>query len=230
MTRQHTILFDIDGTLIRTGGAGMLAINHVFQERFGFENRVEVPVRGRTDFGIFGDLFRANQICFEDHYRDFSARYHELLPSYLVQSKGGAVLPCVESLLEELVRSEFRLGIITGNARTAAIAKLNHFGLDSYFAFGGYGDDSENRDDVARAAVASAIEHTGAEFDVARCWVIGDTPADVTCAQSVGARSIAVLTGGYGRNDFSDCGPDLMFESLSELSCKELLKTCPESS
>ena len=223
MSRQYTILFDIDGTLLRTGGAGMLAINQTFREMFQIENEVTVPVRGRTDYGILGDLFRAHQINFDDHYRKFSDRYHELLPDYLPRTS-GELLPGVVSLLERLAESEFRLGIVTGNARLAAKAKLDFFGLQQFFAFGGYGDDSGNRDDVARAAVDSAIEYVGADFDLARCWVIGDTPADVRCARSVGVKAAAVLTGGYEITDFDELTPDLILRDLYEFSPENVIK------
>jgi len=229
MSRQFTILFDIDGTLLRTGGAGMLAINQTFRDMFGIENSAKVPVRGRTDYGILGDLFRENQVSFTDHYRDFAARYHELLPGYLHKTE-AILLPCVQSLLDQLVKSEFKLGILTGNSRAAGIAKLEHFGLQRLFSFGGYGDDSANRDDVARDAVDSAIQYLGADFDLQNCWVIGDTPADVRCARSVGAQAIAVLTGGYESTDFNDWQPDMMIESLGELSPKVFQKTAPDLS
>ena len=79
VNHQFTVLFDIDGTLLLAGGAGMLAINQTFREMFGIENEVKVPLRGRTDYGILGDLFRAHQISFDDHYRKFSDRYLSLI-------------------------------------------------------------------------------------------------------------------------------------------------------
>lgn len=221
MNHQFTVLFDIDGTLLLAGGAGMLAINQTFREMFGIENEVKVPLRGRTDYGILGDLFRAHQISFDDHYRKFSDRYHELLLECLPKTD-GKLLPGVATLLENLSESGFRLGIVTGNARSAAKAKLEFFGLQRFFCFGGYGDDSANRDDVARAAVDSAIEHLGADFDIRKCWVIGDTPADVRCARSVGAKAAAVLTGGYAITDFNEAKPDLILSDLREFSHKEI--------
>ena len=98
------------------------------------------------------------------------------------------------------------------------------------FLLGGYGDDSGNRDDVARAAVDSAIEHVGGDFDLSRCWVIGDTPADVRCARSVGVNAAAVLTGGYEITDFDELKPDLILRDLCDFSPENVLNRTPGAS
>lgn len=217
MSRPTTILFDIDGTLLLTRGAGMLGINRTFQEMFGVNNDTRVPVGGRTDFAILQDLFAANEIDFERHYREFSQRYHEHLKSTL-HEVAGDLLPGVIPLLQELKSRDFQLGILTGNAKVAAWLKLDRFGLSEYFDFGGYGDDSADRDVVASQAVEAAQRQLQSSFSIDQCWVIGDTPADIRCARSVGAKVIGVLTGRYDRDDFNDYPADEMVDDLTQLS------------
>lgn len=200
----------------------MLAINQTFEELFGIENETKVQLHGRTDFAILTELFDANELCFSTHYQRFSERYHKNLERRLNITK-GFVLPGVLNLLESLSDAPFRLGIITGNARAAANLKLQRFGLDHYFEFGGFGDDSANRDDVAAQAVEAAKSHLNGAFRLNDCWVIGDTPADVTCARSVGAQPIAVLTGGCDREVFDDYPVDHVLPDLTHLSPDHLL-------
>lgn len=220
LSQHQTILFDIDGTLLRTRGAGFCAIDKTFQELFGITNRTKVPAAGRTDFAILSDLFLANEIDFQQHYTSFSKRYHFHLESTLKQFE-CELLPGVIELLGQLRDQHFQLGIITGNARDAAWLKLKHFDLDSFFEFGGYGDDSPDRNVVAAQAVSAASERFADRFQIQNCWVIGDTPADVACAQSVGANSIAVLTGGFDHNDFDDCDANDVIADLTRIEPKD---------
>lgn len=217
MSKKPTILFDIDGTLIRTQGAGRSAIDQTILNMFGIENQERVPLAGRTDFAILTDLFAANQIDFESHYREFSERYHHQLKLKL-ETVHGEVLPGIHSLLRELQSKAFPLGIVTGNGENAAWHKLERFQLGSYFSFGGYGDDFANRNDVAAQAVVAAKRRLNEDFCESLCWVIGDTPADVDCAISIGAKAIAVLTGGFERNDFENSQATQILDDLSGLT------------
>lgn len=213
---RPTILFDIDGTLIQTRGAGRSAIDIALQDMFGIVNQTKVPLAGRTDYAILSDLFLANGIDFSEHYETFSVHYHQQLKLTLQEIEGD-VLPGVIDLLKQLKAKDFPLGIVTGNGRTPAWSKLERFGLDSYFDFGGYGDSSPNRNDVAAQAVDAAHRELKTNFQIQSCWVIGDTPADVECAKSVGANSIAVLTGGFGHTDFDDYLADEIVDDLTQL-------------
>lgn len=214
---RPTILFDIDGTLLRTRGAGRSAIDIALQDMFGIVNTTKVPLAGRTDYAILSDIFQANGIDFSEHYESFSTHYHKQLELTLQEIEGD-VLPGVKELLEQLKEVEFPLGIITGNGRTPAWAKLKRFGLESYFNFGGYGDSSPNRNDVAAQAIEAASQALKNDFQIHHCWVVGDTPADVECAKSVGAKSIAVLTGGFDHNDFVDYSADEIVNDLTHIS------------
>ena len=170
------LLFDIDGTLVRTGGAGKTAMESALRAAFGVrEIRDVVAYSGRTDRAIARDLLRSHDInptpANQDRLRD---EYLAQLPPSL-KTHGGVVCPGVNELLAELrTRPGVVLGLLTGNVRAGANRKLAHFGLWDFFACGGFGDDHFDRDDVARMALAELRAHAGAEVDAADVWVIGD--------------------------------------------------------
>ncbi|MCY2968922.1 MAG: haloacid dehalogenase-like hydrolase, partial [Planctomycetota bacterium] len=155
---MRVCLFDIDGTLIQSGGAGMGALKEAMIKAFGIEPPVQqVPVHGRTDRAIAADLFTVYSIEQTDaNWQRFRTAYLEALPRLLVE-RDGDVLPGIGTLLD-LLRSQddIRLGLLTGNTRAGAEIKLGHYGLSHYFSFGGFGDLHHDRDDVARAAFANA--------------------------------------------------------------------------
>lgn len=207
-----TILFDIDGTLINTLGAGGSALREAFRHTLNIDELGKVAFSGRTDRGIISNLLRLHQIEWADEvWEELCACYLELLPKHL-QTLKGSVLPGVHELLAGLRDNGAAIGLLTGNLRAGAEAKLAHYQLQDFFAFGGYGDDHEDRDDVARAALAAAREAQAAES----VWVIGDTPLDIRCARAIGARVIAVGTGMHETSDLAKLQPDLLFEDLSQ--------------
>lgn len=213
---MYTILFDIDGTLLSTGGAGMRAIAEAMKEMFDIEQLPELAVHGRTDRFIFEALLQRVNLDFEDHFSPLSERYWELLPGML-QQLPGRVLPGVGLLLETWDRSpKVNLGLLTGNARRAAEIKLNRFSLARYFRFGGFGDHHACRNDVALLAVESARETLGPAFEETEVWVIGDTVDDIRCARAIGAKVIAVETGGSKPHELRQSGPDLQLKTLEE--------------
>ena len=213
-----TILFDIDGTLIRSGGAGMIAINQVMNDMFGISSVPKVPVHGRTDAGILNDIFNSQKLRFDDHKVEFSKRYWALLPETLKECP-GVKLPGVDALLQRLGEDkQFAIGILTGNAKRAAEVKLEHFGLQSYFDFGGYGDEHACRNEVAAQARQSAVQFVGAEkFDASRLWVVGDTVNDIVCARSIASRVVAVETGGDDPAKLANAEPDLQCKNLEDV-------------
>jgi len=216
------LLFDIDGTLVRTGGAGKTAMEAALRATFGVTAvRDTVSYSGRTDRAIARDLLAAHDIdpnpLNQDRLRD---AYLAQLPASL-QSHGGTVCPGVNELLAELcTRPGVVLGLLTGNVRVGANRKLAHFGLWDFFACGGFGDDHYDRDDVARAAVAEVRAHLGRDFDTSDVWVIGDTPLDVQCARAVGAKAVAVATGWHALEELHGHAPD---HALADLSNPEEL-------
>lgn len=216
--RMATLLFDIDGTLVRTNGAGKAAMEAGLGAAFGVTEFVDsVPYAGRTDAGIGPDLLRVHQLPdTPENYAKLSTAYLAHLPKFL-QSIPGEICPGVMDLLPKLRSGgRVRLGLLTGNARAGAQAKLSHFGLWDYFAFGGFGDAHPNRDDVAKLAYQAACDH--GPTDAERVWVIGDTPLDVQCARAIGAKVVAVATGWHSYEELSATGADLVLEHLSDLA------------
>jgi phosphoglycolate phosphatase-like HAD superfamily hydrolase len=211
-------LFDIDGTLLRTGGAGQLAMERALSRVFGIhEIRGEILAAGRTDRAITADLFRLHGVeATEDSWQRFLSEYFQLLPQMLAE-RPGRVLPGVRGLLEELsARPDVSVGLLTGNFRNGAAIKLRHYQIDHHFAYGGYGDEHHDRDDVARAAVQAAADHLRRRISGESVWVIGDTPSDVRCARAVGARAVAVATGIFSSAELEKTEPDLLLEDFRD--------------
>ncbi len=211
-------LFDIDGTLLSTGGAGKAALEEGLADEFGVRGTIEkLILSGRTDRAIVADLLQLSGLeSSAENHRRLLAAYLRHLPACLARL-GGRVLPGVVALLESLRRRErTAVGLLTGNIRAGAVIKLGHFGLADHFAFGGYGDEHHDRDEVAREALAAVQEMTGDTIDPRRVWVIGDTPYDVRCARAIGARAAAVLTGWHDRGELLACGPDVLLDDLSD--------------
>ncbi len=212
-----TLLFDIDGTLINTGGAGGTALIEAFREDFGVENPAKVPFSGRTDRGIGTNLFEQHGIDDSpENWQRLRDGYLARLPIHLSQ-RDGRVLEGVLRLLEGLqAREAVAIGLLTGNLRDGARIKLSYFGLFEHFKFGGFGDEHRDRDGVAAAALAEARQHANSTFDPARLWVIGDTPLDISCARAIDARVLAVATGLHPAGELADLRPDLILEDLSD--------------
>jgi phosphoglycolate phosphatase-like HAD superfamily hydrolase len=218
IARMHVCLFDIDGTLIHTRGAGMAALREGLREAFGIaEPTDQVAVHGRTDRGITRDLFRHHAINdLPEHWEKFREAYLRVLPRTLSQ-RPGTVLPGVVALLERLsARDDLVLGLLTGNTREGARLKLAHFGLDHFFDFGGFGDNHLERNDVAREALAAVTNRLNGTVDLARVWVIGDTPIDVSCGRAIGAQTIAVATGNHTWDELAAAGPDHLLPDFSD--------------
>jgi phosphoglycolate phosphatase len=216
---MRVILFDIDGTLVRTGGAGKAAMEDALRATFAVREVLDtVPYSGRTDRAIARDLLRVHGIPYTAaNERTLREAYLAQLPATLGRYP-GLVCPGVAELVAELAACpNTLLGLLTGNVRAGAAAKLGHYGLWQHFACGGFGDDHYDRDDVARAAVASARQVAGRDFDPRAVWVVGDTPLDVSCARAVGANAVAVATGWHPLEELTACAPDHVFADLSDL-------------
>lgn len=210
-------LFDIDGTLIRSGGAGKQAFLRTLEQAFDVVvGDPGVPFAGRTDRGIVHDLFAHYDIPVTDQSWDrFTKVYFNLLPDCLAECSGG-VLPGVKVLLEQLDAAvKIETGLLTGNMVTGAKIKLGHFALADYFHFGGFGDQHVNRDCVAEQALAATRKHFGEQVVPEQIFVIGDTPADIRCGQAIGAQTVAVCTGNYSAEELASKSPDLILENLS---------------
>ncbi len=195
---MRIILFDIDGTLVRTGGAGKVAMESGLRKAFGVaEVQDTVPYSGRTDPDIGRELLAVHGIDpTPANLTTLTQAYLDHLPGSLVANP-GQVLHGVAEIIEVLTgREDVLLGLLTGNVVAGAKTKLGHYGLwDSFGPVGGFGDDRHDRDEVARAALENVTSHLGRAMNPKDVWVIGDTPLDVRCARAIGANVIAVATG-----------------------------------
>jgi phosphoglycolate phosphatase len=220
----YAVLFDIDGTLVQTGGAGQLAFAETFAEQFGVPKLSGgVPFAGRSDRAIAFELMRAHGVApTEVNWERFRAAYLERLPSALTRRQGH-VLPGVIELLDELEQHSHPLvGLLTGNLHDGAMHKLSYYGLIDRFGFGGYGDRCDERCDIAAAALAEAQQAAAKRNGPANgngllgAMVIGDTVHDITCARSINAFAVAVPTGNTSRETLAAAKPDLLLDDLSD--------------
>jgi phosphoglycolate phosphatase-like HAD superfamily hydrolase len=222
---MNIFLFDIDGTLISSGGAGKAALEAALASEFGFQEMAgEVLFSGRTDRAIIRDIFALHGI------EETPETLQRLLDAYLghlpacLRNFSGKILPGIAALLERLCgRPDAVVGLLTGNVRVGARLKLGHFDLFHHFALGGYGDHHLCRNDVAREALVEVQRHVNGSFRLDRLWVIGDTPLDVDCARAIGARVAAVGTGWHSMEELAAAQPDLL---LADLSDPEPLLAC----
>jgi len=214
---RKVIFFDIDGTLLSTGGAGQAALEHAVADAFSIDAPFSgVLTSGRTDRGIVDELLsRYGVENTEDNRQRFRSAYLKRLPDTLAQSP-GRLLPNVDDVLNRLHQADdCSLSILTGNYAEGAWIKLRHYQIDRYFRFGGFGDDLAERDDVARAAVKAAASALNKSIEGADTLVIGDTPADIRCARAIGAQVIAVATGAYSTEDLEAHSPDHLLADFS---------------
>lgn len=216
--RMKFVLFDIDGTLVATGGAGKAALEAALAEEFGIKLRTgKVQYSGRTDRAIIRDLLGLHGLKESlDNLQRLLAAYLRHLPASLANHQ-GQVLPGIDPLVRQLHdRRDVTLGLLTGNVREGARLKLGHYGLFDFFALGGFGDQHYERDDVAREALSLVSQRHGAPVDPTRIWVIGDTPLDVQCARAIGARVVAVATGWHAWDELHASQPDLLMADFTD--------------
>lgn len=219
MTSRKLLLFDIDGTLITSGGAGERALCEAMQSRFGVsEDLSGITLAGATDAAIARALL-------EKHGLPPSPENCEaLLDAYLgclaikLPHHSGRVLPGILELLQHLSgHPAFVLALLTGNLAKGAKLKLTHYGVWEFFEFGAFADDHADRNELGHFAKARALEAHGEDFPPERIYVIGDTPRDIACGKAIGAKTVAVATGNYDSAELAKHNPDLLFDDLSDL-------------
>ncbi|HSL22171.1 MAG TPA: HAD hydrolase-like protein [Vicinamibacterales bacterium] len=216
------VLFDVDGTLVLTGGAGARSMSLALRDLVGIDDAFEgIPMPGRTDQIILRDaLVRGGHGADESLPRRFHDRYLEHLAREIhtpAPGKFKGVLPGVRELLETLApREDVVVALLTGNFREAARLKLEHFDLWKYFRCGAFGEDAHDRNDLVPIAVTRSHACGVPELPREHVVVIGDTPLDVACARAAGARAIAVATGGTQTETLRGSGADAVFEDLSD--------------
>jgi phosphoglycolate phosphatase len=215
------ILFDIDGTLVLTGGAGGRAMTLAFEEVFAVANAFQgMPMAGRTDAWILNDAAAAHGIPADSpdlaRFRDAYVRHLAIeLDKPGVARKG--LMPGVRELLDALApRDDVYLALLTGNYEAGARLKLEYFDLWRYFPCGAFGDDAPHRNVLVPKALTRVEACEGLTFSAANAVVIGDTPLDVGCAAHVGARSLAVATGSHSVDELRASGADIVMQDLSD--------------
>ena len=214
------VLFDIDGTLILTGGAGMKAFAEAFAEEFDLPHATEaMDFAGRTDRGLACQVFRANDIpATEANFQRFTKAYTQRLAKHL-PADNTQPLPGVLELLDaiEAMPAPPVLGLLTGNLPLGAELKLTHYHLWHRFKFGAFGDTTEDRNEIAQ----SAFENAQGQFpnlSPSEILIIGDTPADIQCAQSINASVLAVATGNFTEAQLAEHHPTHVAPNLTDVT------------
>ena len=217
--QKRLLLFDIDGTLIHSGGAGVEALKRALKERFDIEDDLQdIEFAGMTDSGIVTRILDKHKIpATAENIAAFLDSYVHFLPSELPRRKAN-LLPGVLELLEKLkTRKHVVLALLTGNVCRGAELKLGHYGVWHFFEFGAFADDHHDRNQLGRFARARAKERHGREFSADEIDVIGDTPRDIACGKALGARTIAVATGSCSREKLAEHGPDILIDDFSDV-------------
>jgi phosphoglycolate phosphatase len=213
-------LFDIDGTLVATGGAGLRALDLAFEELHGLPGGMTgIAADGKTDPLIVEEMFRARlgRAPRDGEYETLIDRYLGHLDGEVTRSQRYKVFPGVTSALDALERRGYTVGLASGNVERGAAIKLRRGDLWRRFAFGGYGSDAADRSRLVACAIAKAEVHAGRSFGKGEVFVIGDTPRDVAAAHACGAAAMAVATGPHDAGALRASGADVVMETLEEL-------------
>jgi phosphoglycolate phosphatase len=213
----RAVLFDIDGTLLVTGGAGGVAWQRGIAELYGVEaNVAEHTAAGMTDPQIAAIIFReviGREGSAEERAKAIGG-YLKHLPAAVAESAGYRVMPGVEELLDRLIDAGLLLGLVTGNIEAAAHIKLARGHLNRFFSFGGYGSDSADRTEVTEAALARGELVSGGTLANGSCISVGDTPRDVKAGHGAGIKVVGVATGSYSVEELRGAGANWALESV----------------
>lgn len=219
---RRLLAFDIDGTLLLSGGAGMRALNRAFYEVTGApEGMKGVPFHGMTDYAIIRMMAEGHLDgpINEDDTEEVRRLYAVHLPAELADSPGFEVMPGVVELIERLAGDKrIILGLATGNFEETARLKLAAGGLDGFFRFGGYGTDSESRPELTRIAVEKGRALAGEPLGEGAAYVVGDTIFDVRCGKHAGARVIGVATGNTTSEELLAEEPYAVLDNLADIN------------
>jgi len=212
------LLFDIDGTLVLTGGAGQRAMARAFEDLFAISDGFrDIPMAGRTDTWILSSAAERHGIPVPE-----LSRFHDAYLAHLERELDPphprkAVMPGVRPLLDTLAsRDDAYLALLTGNYQKAARMKLEHFDLWRYFPCGAFADDASDRNSLVPKALERVRDCGGPSVERSDVIVIGDTPHDVSCALAAGARSVGVATGSFSASELRESGATIVFDDLSD--------------
>jgi phosphoglycolate phosphatase-like HAD superfamily hydrolase len=216
--KQRLLLFDIDGTLIVSGGAGEGALKDAMRDRFGVSEDLDgILLAGATDALIARQLLEKNDLLVTpENVSSLLDGYLHHLPGRMPNHR-GRLLPGIRELLDRLKTIElFSIALLTGNLRRGAEIKLSHYGVWDYFEFGAFADDHHDRNELGKFARTRAYDQHGVEFAPESIFVIGDTPRDIECGRAIGARTVAIATGCYSLETLETHAPDFLFADLSD--------------
>ncbi len=216
------LLFDIDGTLIHSGGAGKIAMERAFEKVYGISDAFgNIPLMGRTDPSILMEVLEKQGLAWtEPETEKFREFYFWFLEEEIEKPRQGkricpGVLPLLSSLQQE---HDLELGLLTGNWRYGGQLKLRHFGIDGFFKIGAFADDSVRREDLVPIAMERYYNTSGIRLEKGEVFVIGDTPLDILCARPHGVRTVAVATGVHSLEQLKAENPDHAFENFLNLN------------
>jgi phosphoglycolate phosphatase-like HAD superfamily hydrolase len=219
------VLFDIDGTLVHTGHAGTQAFAKTFATEFNAPKGVEkINFPGRTDVNLVREFFDLHGIpATPENFARFFERYAFWLDQIVAQTNGGPCRGVMEFLdrLRALPRPPL-LGLLTGNRRLGAEIKLRRYNLWHVFEIGAFADDSEDRNQIAVAALERGRRVLGKDLRPGEILVVGDTPFDIRCGKFIGAKVLAVATGGATLAELKRHQPDWAVEDLTQINAREV--------
>jgi len=234
--RGRLLLFDIDGTLLTTKGAGISALTTAFADVFAAEiggrPLPEISFAGSTDSGIVRHLcrhfaFEAPEGKTREFYSEYLLRLRRNLAAQ--DPAGSGRLPGVLELLRHLTafHPQHRLNLLTGNVQRGAWIKVEHYGLREFFTTGAFGDDHHDRNALCPVAVDREKQHSGRHFSPGEVVVIGDTPKDIACGKAHGARTLAVATGGFAADELAAHEPTATVGDFSDVAAvMEIIEAC----
>jgi len=222
--KTKLVLFDIDQTILHSGGAGEKALTHALRDRFGREEDLgNIEIAGKTDLWIARRIFEAHGIePRPENVELFLNGYLEHLKTELGRNN-GRLLPGFPEILRALAGlPNVAVGLLTGNLRRGAELKLARYGMLDHFSFdaaaiGAFADDSHDRNRLGPFARQRAREAHGADFAPGDIYIIGDTPHDIACAKAIHAKGVGVATGRYSRAALEAAGADFVFDDLSDV-------------
>lgn len=213
------LLFDVDATLISTGGAGLRALNRAFKKLLDLESAMlDIAPHGKTDPAIVREVFQKRMkeaSATETVISEVIEMYVEYLRDEIDRSDTYQVLPGIRGILAEMrTRADVLMGLATGNVESGARIKLQRGGLNEFFSFGGYGSDAELRADLVRRAAERAERRHGSRIAGSDTFVIGDTPLDIEAGRRAGFKTVGVATGQFSVDQLRDSGADLAISNF----------------
>lgn len=215
-------LFDLDGTLLLSGGAGMIAMEQAFMELYALPNAFDqIHPDGKIDPAIFREIIQTRGVKVDDEdaaIKQLSRTYIAHLKPVMATTEKAEIMPGIPALLEALnKREQLHLGLVTGNLEQGAYLKLGRFDLNRYFSFGAFGSDHEDRAELVRIAVSRAEKKFEKTIPMGKnIFVIGDTPRDIFCGKDNGATTVGVATANYTSAQLADAGADFVFENFAD--------------